>query len=45
MVPILLSDDRYDDDVHYYGGALKHVDLREHPTYMVAMGGGPVPGD
>ena len=37
IVPIFASDDRYDDDVHYYGGALKHVDLVDYPTYMVAM--------
>jgi hypothetical protein len=37
IVPIFASDDRYNDDVHYYGGALKHVDLVDYPTYMVAM--------
>ncbi len=37
IVPIFASDDRYDDDVHYYGGALKHVDLVDYPTYMIAM--------
>ena len=45
IVPIFASDDRYDDDVHYYGGALKHVDLVDYPTYMVAMNAlPPVPG-
>jgi uncharacterized protein len=37
IVPIFASDDRYNDDVHYFGGALKHVDLVDYPTYMVAM--------
>ena len=45
IVPIFASDDRYDDDVHYYGGALKHVDLVDYSTYMVAMNAlPPVPG-
>src|SRR3954465_15113303 len=45
IVPIFASDDRYNDDVHYYGGALKHVDLVDYPTYMVAMNAlPPAPG-
>ena len=37
IVPIFASDDRYGDDVHYYGGALKQLDIVDYPTYMVAM--------
>ncbi|MEP6759319.1 MAG: CocE/NonD family hydrolase [Actinomycetota bacterium] len=37
IVPIFASDDRYGDDVHYYGGALKQLDVVDYPTYMVAM--------
>jgi uncharacterized protein len=37
IVPIFASDDRYADDVHYYGGALKQLDVGDYPTYMVAM--------
>ena len=37
IVPIFASDDRYADDVHYYGGALKQLDVVDYPTYMVAM--------
>jgi putative CocE/NonD family hydrolase len=37
IVPIFASDDRYADDVHYYGGALKQLDVIDYPTYMVAM--------
>ncbi len=37
IVPIFASDDRYGDDVHYYGGALKQLDVLDYPTYMVAM--------
>jgi predicted acyl esterase len=33
---IFASDDRYADDVHYYGGALKQLDLVDYPTYMDA---------
>ena len=36
IVPIYASDDRYTDDVHYMGGALKAVDLVDWPLYMVA---------
>ena len=31
------SDDRYADDVHHFGGALKQLDVVDYPTYMVAM--------
>ena len=37
IVSIFASDDRYGDDVHYFGGALKGVDMIDYPTYMVAM--------
>ncbi len=37
IIPIYATDDRYADDVHYYGGALKALDLLDYPTYMVAM--------
>ena len=37
IVPVFASDDRYRDDVHYYGGALKQLDVVDYPTYMVAM--------
>jgi putative CocE/NonD family hydrolase len=37
IVPIFASDDRYGDDVHYFGGALKQLDVVDYPTYMVAM--------
>ena len=37
VVPIYASDDRYTDDVHYMGGALKAVDLVDYVLYMAAM--------
>ena len=37
IVPIYATDDRYTDDVHYYGGARRAWDLIDYPTYMVAM--------
>ncbi|MBI3649036.1 MAG: CocE/NonD family hydrolase [Actinobacteria bacterium] len=37
IVPIYATDDRYGDDVHYFGGALKQLDLVDYPTYMIAM--------
>src|SRR5262245_35915120 len=36
IVPIYATDDRYTDDVHYMGGALKAVDLVDWELYMVA---------
>ena len=36
IAPIYASDDRYTDDVHYMGGALKALDLIDWPIYMVA---------
>jgi uncharacterized protein len=45
IVPIYASDDRYTDDVHYMGGALKAVDLVDWVLYMVACNAlPPVPG-
>lgn len=37
IIPIFATDDRYADDVHYFGGALKALDLLDYPTYMTAM--------
>jgi predicted acyl esterase len=37
VVAIYSSDDRYTDDVHYMGGALRLLDVVDYPTYMVAM--------
>ncbi len=37
IIPIYATDDRYADDVHYFGGALKALDLVDYPLYMVAM--------
>ncbi|WP_432585230.1 CocE/NonD family hydrolase [Streptomyces sp. HD1123-B1] len=37
IVPIYSSDDRYTDDVHYLGGALRAVDLIDYPLYLAAM--------
>ncbi len=37
IIPIFATDDRYADDVHYFGGALKQLDLLDYPSYMVAM--------
>ena len=34
---IFASDDRYADDVHYFGGALKQLDLADWPTNMEAV--------
>lgn len=31
------SDDRFTDDVHYTGGALRALDIVDYVTYMVAM--------
>jgi uncharacterized protein len=37
IIPIFATDDRYADDVHYFGGALKALDVVDYPAYMVAM--------
>ena len=34
---IYATDDRYTDDVHYMGGALKAIDLVDYVLYMAAM--------
>ena len=34
---IYATDDRYADDVHYYGGAFKAIDAVDYPLYMAAM--------
>lgn len=37
IVPIYATDDRYTDDVHHMGGALRLLDVVDYPTYMIAM--------
>jgi uncharacterized protein len=37
IVAIYATDDRYTDDVHYVGGALRLLDLVDYPLYMVAL--------
>lgn len=37
VVATYATDDRYTDDVHYMGGALRQLDLIDYPLYMVAM--------
>ena len=37
IISIFASDDRYTDDVHYRGGALKFVDLVDYNHYVTAM--------
>ncbi len=37
IIPIFATDDCYGDDVHYFGGALKQLDVVDYPTYMIAM--------
>ena len=37
IIPIYATDDRFGDDVHYFGGVLKQLDQIDYPTYMVAM--------
>jgi predicted acyl esterase len=36
IVPIYATDDRYTDDVHYMGGAVRAIDLVDWVTYMLA---------
>jgi hypothetical protein len=36
IVPIYATDDRYTDDVHYMGGAVKALDLIDWIAYMIA---------
>ena len=37
IVAIFATDDRYTDDVHYRGGALKFIDLVDYKNYMTPM--------
>jgi uncharacterized protein len=37
IIPIFATDDRYADDVHYFGGVLKALDTVDYPAYMTAM--------
>src|SRR3990170_4549192 len=37
IIPIYATDDRYADDVHYFGGALKALDLVDYPSYMTGL--------
>ena len=37
IVAIYATDDRYTDDVHYTGGALRALDLLDYVLYMAAM--------
>ena len=37
IVAIYATDDRYTDDLHYLGGALRLLDLVDYPLYMVAL--------
>jgi putative CocE/NonD family hydrolase len=37
IIPIFATDDRYADDVHYFGGALKGLDMLDYPVYMTAL--------
>jgi predicted acyl esterase len=41
VVASYATDDRWTDDVHYMGGALRLLDLVDYPLYMVAMNGLP----
>lgn len=37
IVPVYSSDDRFNDDVHNMGGAMRLLDLVDYPSYMIAM--------
>jgi uncharacterized protein len=37
IIAIYATDDRYHDDVHYWGGARRGLDFVDYPSYMVAM--------
>ena len=37
IIPIFATDDRYTDDVHFYGGVKKQLDFIDYPLYMVCM--------
>jgi len=45
IIPIYATDDRFTDDVHYMGGALKWIDQVDYCAYMTPMNAlPPVPG-
>lgn len=37
IVPHAATDDRYNDDVHYFGGCMMGIDLLIYPLTMIAM--------
>ena len=37
IIPIYASDDRYSDDVHFMGGALRAIDVIDYCSYMTPM--------
>jgi len=37
IIPIFATDDRFNDDVHYHGGAQRCMDFVDYNSYMVAM--------
>ena len=37
IIPIYATDDRFADDVHYVGGAMRGIDVLDYPCYMIAM--------
>jgi uncharacterized protein len=37
IIAVYATDDRYHDDVHYWGGARRALDFVDYPSYMVAM--------
>jgi putative CocE/NonD family hydrolase len=37
IIPTYATDDRYADDVHYFGGAMRGLDVLDYPCYMVAL--------
>ncbi len=37
IIPIYATDDRYADDVHYMGGAVKQLDQVDYPSYMIGL--------
>ncbi|TEX51432.1 MAG: hypothetical protein B7C55_05610, partial [Actinomycetales bacterium mxb001] len=41
IIPIYATDDRYTDDVHYMGGALKWIDQVDYCSYMTPMNAQP----
>ena len=37
IMPVYATDDRFNDDSHYMGGALRALDVVDYPSYMIAM--------